>query len=36
MSKKKKEVEERFTQLEKQIEVREAEIKRLHTLYEGG
>ena len=32
----KREVEERFQTLEKQLTIRDEEIKRLHSLYEGG
>ena len=35
-NKKRREVEDRMETLEKQITIREEEIKRLHNLYEGG
>jgi len=36
MQKRKSELEERITEVEKQVSVREDEIRRLHTLYQGG
>jgi hypothetical protein len=36
IKKSKKDVEQRLAETEKQVIVREEEIKRLHALYEGG